>query len=388
LIDEATINTTFITDKSAAQPTASDVFLFCQPGTPIYRKVTYSTMLLSATNLITSQGEQDVPATNDFILIFDTSAGTLAKTPLQSLFTNAWWIAGLPDYTNWPFGGFSYPFVSNGVPFRVEHSNLFAGWWQWQAFDTNAANNLTNTVLASFHTTPTNNDLLLIHDRLNNTNKFTTLVGLVTNLPSARPGLTNGDIFVFLQTRTNSVNPFGTNAVLSKMTFADLLTNVYAIPTTAGSFDSTSRVSGADSFLVFSRSTNASPDATNFPASVQMSNIVQRFVTSNIPLVAGASAQGLHLLGGRPQIVKWYLVCTNSGDASGYANGDKIPLEYAVNAAGGTAAGAGGANFTQVFCKLRTATPTIPDKTGTGVSAITAANWNLECEAEFWPFYR
>jgi hypothetical protein len=378
LIDQATINTTFVTDLSAAQPTASDVFLFVQPGTPIYRKTTYNTLILGATNLITSQAELDLPVTNDFILVYDFSAGTLAKVPLISLFTNAIW-AGIADYTNNPAGGFSYPYTYQGNGGRIEHSNLFAGWWQWELFDTNvaASNPLTNSVLASLHTAPTNADLIRIWDKLNRTNKFTTLEGLITNLPAARPGFTNSDMFMADLTRTNSVNPFGTNPVLSKVTFADFFTNWPQI----------SNWTNTDTLLIWSTATNASPDgsATNFPARIQTRWIFQKFFTNGIPVGGtGLIAQGLHGFSQTPQVVKWYLVCTNSGGDLGYSQNDMVPIEDFETAAQAVVF-AGGANANQVFLTEKTSTPQLLNKNSTSATGITVSKWNAVCEAVLYP---
>ena len=380
LVDETSISTTFTTDKSSAQPSASSVILFVDPSVPIYRKTTYNTFLLGATNLITAQSELDVPATNDFLLVFDTSAGQLVKVPVIAFYTNSLGIVSSADYTNWPYGGFQYLYWSNGVPYHIEHSNIFAGFHRFLQFSTNvaSANPLTNPPIGSIQSNPTNADMIILWDALNQTTKYSHLDGLITNLPASRPGLTNLDAFMFLQTRTNAVNPSGTNPVLAKITIADLMTNLYTMGVAGG-------VTNTDTVMLWSTATNASPDATNFPARVRLSGLYQRFVTNGIPVASGVAAQGLHGLALTPSVVKWYLVCTNNGDASGYAVGDKLPVECAVNAAGGTMNFAGGANATQVFIKARTATPTIPDKTGTGVSAITAINWNLECDAEFWP---
>lgn len=387
LIDETTIATSFFTDKSSAQPVASDVFLFVQPGTPAYRKTTFDTMFLSNTNLIVGQVEQDSPVTNDYLLIFDSSAGALAKTPIAALFTNAL-IGTLPDYTNVPPGGFSYAYNYQGAGGRIEHSNLFAGFWQWENLSTNVAsvNPLTNPPVMSVHANPTNADMMMIWDALNQTQKVTTLVGLITNLPPTSK-FTNSDTFRILSTRTNNANQFGTNAVVSKATIADLFTNYFESAVQTGSFDSTSHVASTDTLMLWSTATNASPDATNFPSKVKLSSLFRRFVTNGIPVTSGLAAQGLHGLGGRPQMIRWYLVCTNGAGDLGYGQFDKIPLEATEGSSGGLVAG-GGANYSQVFCTLRTATPNVVQKGSTSATAaITAVRWNLMCEAEFWLYY-
>lgn len=333
LIDAATINTTFVTDLSAAQPTASDVFLFVQPGTPIYRKTTYNTLLLSATNLITSQSELDLPVTNDFILVFDSSSGTLAKVPLISIFTNAIW-AGIADFTNVPAGGFSYPYSYQGNGGRIEHSNLFAGWWQWELFSTNvgAVNPLTNTPLASFHTAPTNADMMLIWDALHQTNKFTTLAGLMTNMPPV---------------------PLG------------LLTN-------------------ADSLLLFSRATNAFTGSTGIVAQVSVANLfqwgVQRWATNKAILSAAGGYTNAHGLAGTPQIVRVAIACTTA--ELGYNIGDEIDLSTVTRSDGGVVS----ANATNVFWSESSSSLYSVARRDTAASAsITKANWTLKFYATYLP---
>jgi len=208
LIDQSTISTTFATDKSSAQPTASDVFLYVQPGTPIWRKTTYNTLLLSATNLITGQSENDAPAFNDYLLMFDVSAGSLVKTPLIAAWTNATTDLWGPDYTNVPAGGFSYPYAYQGNAGRIEHSNLFSGWWQWELFSTNVASALpqTNPFVLSVHSAPTNADAIRIWDAVGQTNKAITLAGWTTNRVQVGPGFTNSDLINVFWTRTNANN--------------------------------------------------------------------------------------------------------------------------------------------------------------------------------------
>ncbi len=380
LIDLADINTTFVTDKSAAQPTASDVFLFVQPGTPIFRKATYNTLLLGATNLITSQSENDLPVTNDYWFMLDSSLGTLAKTPLISMLTNtAGTLLGTPDYTNWPLGGFSYWYGIPGGGGRIEHSNVFAGFYQWLQFSTNvaSANPLTNPPIGSIQTAPTNADMLLLWDAKNQATKFTHLDGLITNLPAARPGLTNLDAFMFVQYRTNAVNPTGTNPVLAKVTLADLETNRYLVPI--------GRLTNTDTIGIWSTRTNASPDATNFVAKTALNGLYQRFVQTNISISLVALTTQGHGLSGRPQNLHVYLECV-SADGN-YSVGDIVPMEYAETTAPAQV-WAPAADASNVYLTQRVNTNIrIVDKNSSSFLTITVANWKAMIVAEYWPHY-
>jgi hypothetical protein len=380
LAGEAIVNTTLATDKSSAQPLAADTILFYQSSSGNWRKTTFDQLLLSNTNLIVGQIESDSPTTNDFFLFYDASAGTLAKVPLDGLLTNLFLIAQRQEFTNGPLPELSYVLiVSNNVPFRVSWSNFFQYWWRDERFSTNVAssNPLTNPFVLSVHTAPTNRDALVIWDAQGQTNKVTTLEGLITNLPPARPGLTNGDTFQFIQTRTNSVNPFGTNEVLSKMTLADLFTNYVEVPS--------GTVTSSDTLLIFSTATNSFTQSTGTVAKVKMSSLIQKFYTNGIPLSGtGFQVNGQHGLGGTPQIVKWYLMQTNSGGDASYLQGDIVPVEDFESAANAVVF-AGGANSTNVFLTMRTTAPQVCTKAGATLTAITLSKWNAVCEAIYYP---
>lgn len=377
----ASINTSFYTDKSSAAPVAGDVWLFYSVANSAFRKTTLDTLFLSNTNLIVGQGENDLPDTNDFILVFDTSAGLLTKSPLNSIFTNINLIINRYEITNPPPGDIHFLVESNGVYDKIAESNVFNLGYRWLNLSTNvgASNPLTNPPIYSVHATPTNADMLVIWDALHQTNKVTTLEGLITNLPAARPGFTNSDMFMADLTRTNAVNPGGTNPVLSKVTFADFFTNWFQLP------DGT--VTNTDTLLVWSTGTNANSQATNFPSKVKMSSLIQKFFTNGIPVIAGTglSAQGLHGLGGNPQLVRWSLICTNATGDGGYAQNDVVPLEYFEDNAGAAVALAAGANATQVFLTKRVANLRVADKNSSSALTLTLTRWNAQCEAIYYP---
>jgi hypothetical protein len=342
LIDEASISTHFVTDLSSAQPAASDVFIFVQPGTPIYRKTTYSTLLLSQTNLIVSQTEVDTPQTNDFMLIFQSSSGNFGKTPLQALFTNNLVIGSTPDYTNLPYGGFSYPYWSNGVPNHIEHSNLFAGWWQWEPFSTNVGSTspVTNPPIASLMdpASTTNANMFMAWDAIHQTNKFLTWAGLLTNAPAV-----------------NSTN-----------------------------------IGSGDWVPVFSTKTNAfAPNATNV---VGKFHPPQRFVSGLYPVPVSSTVitNIAHGLDGTPQSVRWVLVETNTaGDAaSKYDPGDEIPIDQVLqNAAGVGNTFVWGANASNVFLANSFSAWALYSKTnsGTATGPTSRQNFAVKAYATYFP---
>src|SRR5436853_3922290 len=86
LVDLATINTTFLTDKTASTaPLAADLFLMYSPSVTDWRKITYQNLLFGNTAFITDQTEDTAPALNDFALTYDVSAGTFKKVQLGSV---------------------------------------------------------------------------------------------------------------------------------------------------------------------------------------------------------------------------------------------------------------------------------------------------------------
>lgn len=85
LVDAATINTTFFSDKTATTaPVGTDTILL-MTATPAWRKCTLSTLLFANTNIITLQDEDTSPAVGDYLLTYDVSAGALKKATLANL---------------------------------------------------------------------------------------------------------------------------------------------------------------------------------------------------------------------------------------------------------------------------------------------------------------
>lgn len=89
LVDSATILSGFYNDKTLSTLLDSDdIFLVYSADNSAFRKLTANTAILANTNLITLQVEDTAPATNDFLLSYDTSAGSLKKISLFTISNN------------------------------------------------------------------------------------------------------------------------------------------------------------------------------------------------------------------------------------------------------------------------------------------------------------
>lgn len=150
-IDLATINTTFFTDKSSAQPISTDTILFYQGSSGLYRKASYSVFNLGNTNLITDQTEDTSPATNDLHLTYDVSAGTFKNATL----------------------------ANEAIAIKP---TVWGNWWSNAVFavTTNNPTDPTNYYFTQ-RTAPAGTDSLLIWDSVANTNKWVSLNTFWTN---------------------------------------------------------------------------------------------------------------------------------------------------------------------------------------------------------------
>lgn len=273
LVDQAVINTTFYTDKSATTtPAAADIFLLYSSTAAGFRKCSLDSLLFSNAGLITTQTEDTAPATNDFVLTYSVANTSLRKATLEELvFQNPGLITLQPRSTNAPLPGGLVLISSSGTYNAYALTNLLQEWWRWMPFSTNSP---TNSLL-SLHTAPTNTDFLLIWDSVGKTNKATTLLGLFTNLPSvAVNGVTNGDFIPIVSTGTNANNPFGTNNTFSK---------------------------------------------------VSVTNLFRSYVATNSPVFnSSAVTTNTHGLAGKPQVVRVVMLCTNANN--GYLIGDEVDV--------------------------------------------------------------
>lgn len=154
LVGSASINTSFLTDKTAATPSAADTFLFYSSASAAWRKVRFDTMMQTNTSLITLQTEDTAPATGDYLLTYDVSAGALKKVTFGSVATNNLIVT---------------PGLSNALQLVI--TNL------------------------PVQTAPTNGDTFVMFDRTNNVVKQVTQARLLTNIVGNLPSfdfVTNG----------------------------------------------------------------------------------------------------------------------------------------------------------------------------------------------------
>lgn len=264
LVDAASINTTFFTDKSATTtPVAADTMLIYQSSGAGYRKCTLGNFLFGNAAVITGQTEDTLPVGGDFLLTYDVSAAGLKKSQLDSLvFTNA---AFLSARSNW-VAPISTAFVlgyesGSGLHYKFSISNLFYNYANFSTF-TNVAR---QTIFSA-------EDQILMWTKSWGTNRLTSLAGLVTNSVDAIASPQVGD------------------------------------------------------FLWGYKASNAAP--TKWTFGYVRTNVANQFVSGFYPVGLGVIADIAHGLAGTPQSVSWALVCTNTaGDAtSQYVCNDEIPL--------------------------------------------------------------
>lgn len=212
IVGDAVINTDFFTAKSAAAPVAADVFLYYSVANSAFRKATLNQVLLQNTALITSQSEDGTPANSDFVLTYDTSAGSLKKVALQNLTA-----AGSTNlFVNFPV--INPPLLSALVGLSQGSSNAAVTLSNLVSFfRTNIGYVMPFTNLAA-HTAPTNGDAFLVFDSVGGSNKQVTLGSLYTNLPTAFKPASNTRLTVM---HSN---------VVSTITLGQLLTNFFFAP--------------------------------------------------------------------------------------------------------------------------------------------------------------
>lgn len=265
LIDTATVSTGFYTDATKdvlGTVDSTDYFLLYDVSAGLYKKMTFSTLLLANTDLITTQADDVNPAYNDYVLTYNASATALAKVSMTNLLYNTNLIASLPNITNLTQSA-TMKVLHGGTNAQIEVTNLWANFKYRAAF--------TNLVE---HTAPTNTDKFLVWDSVANTNKYTTLSGLFTNLTTTT---TNGASDWYL-TITN-----GTPKLIPYQNIVNNVSNaIFGVSYTSG----TSNLNG---------------------------------------LAAGKTMDVAHGLPGTPKIVNGIIVCTSTD--AGYAVGDEIDFQ-------------------------------------------------------------
>jgi hypothetical protein len=334
LVDLATINYTFVTDKSVAAPASGDSFLFYSSSAGGLRRCTFDTLLLSNTNLISGQNELTTPATNDYVLV-QTAAGLLDKSTLNSLvFTNT---ALINNRTNWATPSWTSTYLlayDSGNWSKLSRSNLFYGFEGFLSF----------TNLAS-RTTPSASDQVLLWT--GSTNTTTTLGGLVTNstVPSA---VSAGDYLWGYSTNTNNV---------VKFTLAQVRGYV----------------------------TNAATDPNNVVAFTNQLPRYKMVVSNLVVSTSDVVYTNAHGLPGIPQLVRCVLVCTNA--ELGYAAGDEIGIEGSALGAAAAPVACPSADTSNIYlaCNLSGSTVTVCTKTSGVQGTITKSKWNFKVYATYFP---
>lgn len=331
LVDQATINPSFLSDKTAAQPLSSDSFLFYQASSGLFRKATLDALNLSNTNLIIGQIEDDMPATNDFLLTFDTSAGSYKKVPFNAIWTNADFVF---SRTNWSTPNiFSTYFLAydGGAWAKVTRSNLFYQYGQF-AYITDL----------TVHGAPTNADYFMVYDTFANINKRLTLAGMITNAPTVSSALTNGDLILGYSTNTTNFAQFRLSQI------RDYVTN-------------------------------------NSPTLALTNHIPVTFVSAEVavPGAGGTTINTNHGFVAAPQMVRAVLVC-KTADAN-YAVGDEVDVHGSDQ--GSDVNFNVGANATNVFLVTRqVATIRVINKTASGgLASIVNGSWKLKIYATYFP---
>lgn len=175
LIDGASINTAFLTGKSLLSAVDSgDYVLVYDTSAGTFKKMTLGALLLANTDLITTQLEEGSPAAGDYLLLYDASGGTLAKVSMANLVTgNTNLIGGQAPLTNL-LSTAQFLVNNGGTNARIQLQHLWAQNFEY----TRAITNLTR------HSAPKNTDAFLLWDSTAGTNRWATWIDLVTNTPS------------------------------------------------------------------------------------------------------------------------------------------------------------------------------------------------------------
>ena len=329
IVDDAVINSTFITGKSVAAPDASDSMVFYSAGAAGLRKATLNSLFLQNSALITGQTEDTAPVTGDYVLTYDVSATALKKATLLNLvFTNAALINGR---TNWPTPDRTTTFLlaydtGTGEWSKLSRSNLF-----WQMFEFNTWTNQPRW------NAPSNSTALLpIFDAEAGTNKTTTFQALLTNLPAITTNAPGG----FIYTETN-----GTPARITWNNFS------------------------------------------NYVAGGLVANVLpQKFVSTNLP-IAQISAAGKyfdtpHGLSGTPQSYKLVAECITAD--LNYSIGDQVVLNGALY---NNAHVIPFCNTTNIgfITDFAYSSWQFPNKTTFSGTAPTSGRWVVKIVAEYFP---
>lgn len=322
LVDLATINATFFSDKASSAPVSSDNFMFWRSGV-LYR-TPFSSMTLNHPALITGQVEDTTPALDDYLLTYDTSAAGLKKSQLVStIFTNAALIASR-TLNSAPSVTTDWVLVWNsgtGAFTRVNRTNYVR-----DMFSIVKWTNLTAMAVSDpdANTWP-------IWDAAVAENKQVSLSGIV----SLSPILTTNN--------SSSYALIVSNGIVSRITMA------------------------------------------NLGASVVAGTVPTKFVSSAVGIAGpGNLIDTAHNLAGTPQSVRAVLVCQTA--EAGYSINDEIDIPGTGTLTYGGIIFTWGANSTNVFItKNNTYTLSSFNKSTAAGFNLTLANWKAKIYAQYFP---
>lgn len=334
-----TVNAAFITGKTASTPAGADSMVFYSSGELALRKATLSTLFANAPAInglstINSVGNFSVATSKFTVAAADGATAVAGKLTLSSnavvsvthagpavLITNLSSSASATALTL--YGGFgSAPALSvaSGGMSVTGVSSINGNLTLGSGYTTTAAGQLVASNTAAFYGNTTLGDA-------------------------------SGD--------TVTVNG----------TLAGTLQGTPTVSLTSVSADT-----AADAVLLKDAS-----DSSKLKTAL-LSSLLPKTFTATAALSVGKPIDTAHNLGGVPDSVSFFLVCTNA--EHGYSVGDYVALHQFTDSIYAGLRTGGGANATNVFAILATTTPSTWVKTNTAsFSAITAINWNIVVKA-------
>lgn len=203
LVDAASINTSFFTDKTASTtPSSSDLLLIYSSGSAAFRKVTLDNLLYSNEGIITSQTRLTSPALGDDLWIYDLSDLSTKKINIGDLIVSNYLSIATHITNATPQVDATFLSLTGTTLAQVHRTNLFYDVFRYGNF-TNLAAKVINT-----------NDTMLIWDTLGGTNRQVPMTNL-NNYVAATDTNSNP---ARVRWTTNTViggTVYGTNANLS-----------------------------------------------------------------------------------------------------------------------------------------------------------------------------
>lgn len=230
LVDSASIGVAFVTGKSLLGTVDSaDYVLIYDTSAGTFKKMTLATLLTGNTDLITTQTEEANPASNDMLLIYDTSGVGLVKVSITNLVYNTNLIHALPTITSNVLGTAKVKLLNGGTNVSMTLDSLWLNGFNY----TRAITNLSR------RTQPTNNDAFLLWDSVAGTNRWATWIDLVTNTPSVAT-VSNAALLSVLETNqfknitvSNLMLQFGNSGMFYTTNLSFTTTNKTLVSVTA-----------------------------------------------------------------------------------------------------------------------------------------------------------